>query len=384
MNSIQILKNCFAKIPFRGTAYGPSVVAQKSFLEKLPSPQDDWERSYLQYKCQTFLQSYIWSILLNCAAAVLFPIYWIRLCSVKLSDQQPCDAILLFSGPRNIVPRSLEEEFRILQIEDFQDHLYLDKEDQVYLRKLHRRYPFSFYFLLKCMLKIAMYRDVISRYQPKAIICSEEYSFTSSVLTDYCLRHQVEHINFQHGVKMYFIREAFFRFDRCYVWDQHSADILRSLRAAPGQFVTERPLSLCFSEQTTTLERVDYTYYLQIPTPQELETIIKNLTILQKRGGKIAVRPHPLHIDLVKSLYKDSSGLLLEDPREVSIEQSLLRTDCAIALSSAALIQAVYNNIPIVIDDITIPGLYDDLTARQYICMKKEHRRLSELLASLE
>ena len=148
MNSIQILKNCFAKIPFRGTAYGPSVVAQKLFLEKLPSPQDDWERSYLQYKCQTFLQSYIWSILLNCAAAVLFPIYWIRLCSVKLSGQQPCDAVLLFSGPRNIVPRSLEEEFRIFQIEDFQDHLYLDKEDQVYLRKLHRRYPFSFYFLL--------------------------------------------------------------------------------------------------------------------------------------------------------------------------------------------------------------------------------------------
>lgn len=384
MNLLQVLRKWFAKIPFRGDTYGPPVAVQKSFLEKLPSPQDDWERSYLQYRCQAFLKSYIWSIVLNCAAAVLLPIYWFRLRGTKPTVPKSSEAVLLFSGPCNIVPNSLWKEYGIVQVEDFQNHLYLNEEDRAYLRELRRRYPFSFYFRFKCMVKIAMYGDVISRYQPKAIICSEEYSFTSSLLTDYCRRHQIEHINFQHGVKMYFIRDAFFRFDRCYVWDRHSADILCSLWAKPEQFIIERPPSLCFSAQTSALERVDYTYYLQVPTPQEFETIIKNLKILQGRGARVAIRPHPLHIDVAKALYRDSVGFLLEDPHDVSIEQSLLRTDCAISLASAALIQAVYNDIPIVIDDVTIPGLYEDLDSRQYICLRSEHRRLSELLKGLK
>ena len=317
---------------------------------------------------------------MNCAAAVLLPVYHLYLHRKKPISPQPCGAALVFSGQRNIVPHSLEEKYSIIQIKDFQEHLQLNKDDFAYIRKLDRRYPFSFYFRFKCMVKIAMYSDVISRYSPKAIICSEEYSFTSSMLTDYCQQRQIEHINFQHGVKLYYIMDAFFRFDKCYVWDQFSMDLLSAMGADPEQFIIEIPPSLRFADQASNLERVDYTYYLQAPTPKQLEAIMKNLLILQKHGAKIAVRPHPMYINEVKSLYKGLSGFLLEDPRNVSIEQSLLRTNCAISLLSAALIQAAYNGIPIVIDDVTVPGLYDDLNSRQCTCLKMRHRRLSELL----
>lgn len=384
MNFLQVLKKCFTKIPLWKDLYGRPLAAQKAFLGKLAPPQDDWERSYLQYRCQAFLQRSIWTFLLNCAAAVLLPAYWLYLRHTKLPISQPCEAVLLFSGSRSLVPRSLEEEYNIVQVKDFQNHLQLNKDDLFYLRKLRRRYPFSFYFRFKCMVKIAMYSDIISRYHPKAVLCSEEYSFTSSLLTDYCRQRQTKHINFQHGVKMYFIREAFFHFDRCYVWDQHSADVMSALQAEPKQFIIELPPSLCFAGRTTDLERVDYTYYLQIPSRQELEMILRNLAILQKRGARVAIRPHPLHVELAKSLCKDSAGFLLENTHDISIEQSLLRTNCAIAASSAVLIQAAYNGIPVVIDDITIPGLYDDLKARQYICTEMAHRRLSELLRDSE
>lgn len=380
MRLLQFLMRKFGKISLRNGFYGPALAIQREFLERLPSPKDDWERSYLQYRCQRFLQGGFWSFAANCAAALLLPVYWFSLRERNAPLSQSCGAALLFAGSSNIVPRSLWEEYDIVQMKDFQNHMRLDREDRVYLRALRRRYPFAFYFRFKCMVKVAMYSAAIARCHPEAIICSEEYSFTSSLLTDYCRRCHVKHINFQHGVKIIFIREAFFHFDQCYLWDQHSVDLMKLLHAEPGQFLIERPPCLCLKGMTTGLERVDYTYYLQVPSPMELERVMNSLTVLRDWGVKIAVRPHPLHIDMVKSLYQDSTGFLLEDPRDVPIEQSLLRTNCAISPSSAVLIQAAYNDIPIVIDDISIPGLYEDLCERKYVCAMMQHKKLSELL----
>lgn len=381
MNLLQILRRINEKVFYKiNPVRKGSPAVQEAFLERFPSPRDDWERSYFQYRCQAFLNGRILTFLMNCAAVVLLPVYHLYLRGKKPVSTQSCDAVMLASTPRDLIPQSLEEKYNITQIPDFQNHFQLSKDDAAYLRLLFRRYPFAFYFRFKCMVKVAMYSAAITRCQPKAIICSEEYSFTSSLLTDYCQRHHVKHINYQHGVKMIFIREAFFHFDQCYFWDQYSVDLMKLLHAEPGQFIVERPPSLSLEGMTTELERVDYTYYLQVPTPAELERIKNSLTVLRARGAKIAVRPHPLHIDMVKSLYQDSSGFLLEDPREVPIKQSLLRTNCAISPSSAVLIQAAYNDIPIVIDDIFAPGIYENLCERKYLCVMLQHRRLSELL----
>ena len=83
------------------------------------------------------------------------------------------------------------------------------------------------------MVKLAMYRYQYEVYHPKAMIVDEEYSYTSSFLTEYCHRLGVEHIDIMHGEKLYFIRDTFFCFDRCYVWDGYYRDLFCQLRAEP-------------------------------------------------------------------------------------------------------------------------------------------------------
>lgn len=67
---------------------------------------------------------------------------------------------------------------------------------------------------------------MITKYQSKAIVVHNEYSFTSSILTAYCETRNVLHINVMHGEKMYYIRDSYFRYDRCYVWDAYYRDLL--------------------------------------------------------------------------------------------------------------------------------------------------------------
>ena len=157
------------------------------------------------------------------------------------------------------------------------------------------------------MAKLAMYRSLYETYRPKAIIVSEEYSYTSSFLTEYCHRLGVEHINVMHGDKLYDIHDTFFCFDRCYIWDQFYRDLFCELRAEPTQFSMEMPPSMQPWDAQDVEKAVDYTYYLQAETSQMLEKIAKSLQTLQKSGAVVAVRPHPLYSDMetVRRLFSD-------------------------------------------------------------------------------
>ena len=376
-------KRIFQKVNQESTFHMP-VDNQRKFLESLPEPKDDIERSYLQYRCQNFLMKRGIPLLLNAAAIPLSLAYRFKLRGRTESGDKPATgewtAVLLYAGRDTIVPDSLREEFNITQIPDFQNRLRLTAEDTAYLRELRRRYPFAFYFRLKCMLKIAMYRDAIARFAPKAIICSSEYSFNSSVLTDYCRKQEITHINVMHGDKSYYIRDTFFHFDRCYVWDQHFVDLFRDLRAQPEQFIIELPPSMRLPRRESRWERVDATYYLANETEDQIRVILTNLSALSRQGKKVVLRMHPLYPEHAKLLYENPYGLLVEEPREVPIEDSLLRTGCVISLFSTVLLQASANGIPIVIDDMTDYAHYLALRPLRILVMEKEHSLLSDLV----
>lgn len=366
------------------TIFDVPVAAQQQFLESLPEPKDDIERSYLQYRCQNRLMKRGMPLLLNAAAIPLSLAYRFKLRSRTENGDKPAGgertAVLLYADRDTIVPDSLREEFDITRIPDFQGRLRLTAEDEAYLRELRRRYPFAFYFRLKCTLKIAMYRDAITRFAPKAIICSSEYSFTSSLLTDYCQRQGIIHINIMHGDKAYDIRDTFFSFDRCYVWDRHYVDLFRDLRAQPEQFITELPPSMRLPRRESSWERVDATYYLANETEEQIRTILNSLSVLSRQGKKVALRMHPLYPEHAKLLYENPYGLLVEEPRDVPIEDSLLRTGCVISLFSTVLLQASANGIPIVIDDMTDHARYLALRSLRILAMEKEHSLLSDLV----
>lgn len=379
MDGLQLLKQVFSKLSV--DEFEKSAQEQKSFLQRLPAPKDDLERSYLQYRCQSYLMKKGLPFLLNCAAIPLLPLYrWkIRRNGKGAEKKSQRDAIMLFSGPVNVVPDSLKSEFDFLQVKDFQSHLQLSAEDLAYLHTLRRKYPFSFYYRFKCMLKLAMYSDAITAYHPKAIICSEEYSFTSSLLTDYCQQRGVAHINIMHGEKLYFIRDSFFRFHRCYVWDQHYIDLFSEMGAEPEQFRVEVPPSLQIKPQQFTEKDVDITYYLGGESVKQLERIFSLLQTLQRKGLSITVRPHPLYTDI--SVIQPLKGnIALEDPKTYHLLESLGHTKTAVALDSTVLLQAYYAGVDVLIDDVTAPDHYQKLQELQYIMMKKPHKLLSSLL----
>ena len=382
MNLLQTLKSAVIRLNGdRNTLFDVPVARQKAFLENLPEPEDLLDRSYAQYRCQMMLERPILRVMYQAAAMLLLPVYRRQLLRrAAPRKEQAAVAVFAFSGPDTILPCSLRQEFPgIRQVRDFQNALFLTGEDCSFLRELARRYPTAFYFRFKCMAKLAMYRSLYETYRPKAIIVSEEYSYTSSFLTEYCHRLGVEHINVMHGDKLYDIHDTFFCFDRCYIWDQFYRDLFCELRAEPTQFRMEMPPSMQPWDAQDVEKAVDYTYYLQAETSQMLEKIAKSLQTLQKSGAVVAVRPHPLYSDMetVRRLFSDFE---IEETAEVGIETSILRTRHVIGLYSTVLYQAHINHVPVVIDDLTAPERFAQLKSLRYIMLDKPHGLLSALL----
>lgn len=353
---------------------------QISYMRSLGNPVDDLDRSYFQYKCQMFLIGFLIKVAYNIVALPLIIYYLLfRLNREKILKQDDSEALLLFPNNPSIVPETLMNEYVVNQFSTYDNHFMLTEYDKNIIRKMRRRYPFSFYFILKCMLKIAMYRYAINTWNPKAIVVTSEYSFTSSILTDYCEGQGIEHINIMHGEKMMYIRDSFFRFSKCYVWDEFYKNLFYKLNAETTQFKIEappsqRPWSLVGIEKIN-----DYTYYLAGEKKRRLLLIEKSLSVLKNKGFIIAIRPHPIdrNMKMINSIF---SGYVLEDGDKVSIEQSVLQTQNAISFYSTVLLQAFNNNVNIVIDDLTDNKRFQILKKLDYSLMHLKHTKLSELL----
>lgn len=381
MKILQALQQKSARILTKENAsFSYPIAWQKKELSRFPEPVDDIERSYFQYRCQMRLAKRCAPTLLNAASLLLLPLFQLKLSRQEpVSAQQPTDAVFAYEGRPNILPNSLQQVFpRWVQCSDFQNCAALNANDIRFLRRLRYRYPFSFFFRFKCMLKIAMYRSMLDQYAPKAVIVSEEYSFTSSLLTAYCREQGVEHINVMHGEKGYYIRDSFFHFDRCYVWSEFYQRLFMQLRAEPSQFLTELPPALLPWTEMRVEKEVDYTYYLQAEYGTALRIIAAQLNRLRSSGCTVAVRLHPVYSDR-KAVSQIFDGCIVEDPKKMPIETSILRTRHVIAKCSTVLLQAHINGVPIVIDDVSEPENFHKLQEMQYHILECEHFLLSEL-----
>lgn len=356
-----------------------SVEKQKEYLRNMGQPQDEIERSYFQYKCQMEFNGWLLSALIN---LVSFPMAVLFLLKRKKKEEKVlniCEACFFRDGkPENILPISLKKRYKQIESNP-EEGCILSKKDRHFVRELIKRYPFSWHFIFKCIIKVGRYSFAIEKYDPKAIIVCAEYSFTSSVLTLYCRRRNVKHIDIMHGEKLYYMRDSFFEFDECYVWDAYYADLLKSLKASEKQFVVEVPESLRF---TTDIERKvinDFTYYLADENEVVLEKIANILRSMYEKGKRISVRPHPRYsnLEVVNRLFSYAD---IQDTKEITIEQSLLQTGAAISLYSTVLNQAKCNSIPVVIDDMSNPVNFHKLDELKYICLNKEHQLLSDIV----
>lgn len=383
--TFQLLKSRILQALWTKSWFTKTAEEQKAFLLSLPEPNNDMERSYLQYKCQCYFREPWQIFLMNCVSLPPLVIHSLQFRKRQVISEPHSDAVLLGESLNNILPQSLCGEFaQISCVAEQRKYRFLSKDDIRFLHGLRKQYPFSFFFRYECMRELALYSYLIACHRPKALISVQQGRFTASFLSAFCAARGVEHICIMHGIQSFDISISFLHFNRFYVWNDFFKDLFIELRAANDQFEIEVPLSLRFSQSISKLAPVDYTYYLQDQTPPQVQAIIGCLLRLKKAGAKIAVRPHPLHRECANPLIKSDCGFIVENPDQVLIEDSILRTKYAISLYSTALMQAYYNGKTAVIDDICAPKEFEELEKNCYMNRAMPHKTLSELLREVE
>ena len=347
---------------------------EKKYLNSLTT------RSYYQYKCQCFLnENYFTTIMMNIISIpgiILFMVYSFitHLKSTDIDILSENEKLAINIGYNNCIPRNLNSEF---VIKDGVKGFYLTLKDICFfIKHISIKYPFSFYFKLKILVKISLYRYIMYNYRPHAILTNSEYSFTSSALTLFCKFNNVEHINIMHGEKLFDITDSFCEFDRFYVWDEYYIKLLTKLKMSKNQFIISNTSLDIFENKL--LDNNIVTYYLQVESENELNVIRESLKKLVELNYKVFIRPHPRYSDIkkVEMIFKKFN---IEN-NDVSIEESINKSNYIISKFSTVLYEAYLKNKHIVIDDISNRELYENLENYEYIILNKEHTLLSEMI----
>ena len=353
---------------------------QRSFLYSLPEPNNDMERSYYQYKCQNYFSPWWKPILLNFIAFILFiPLllhYVFK--GFFIYKINSCDAISDLGDMQEVIPSELLSEHNITFFRKHSSGSLRLYDVMFVLGIFLRKFP-SCFFSLKVMARIAYYSQLIRNYCPNCIVVHHEYSFTSSLLTSYCTLHGVQHINVMHGEKLYNIVDAFFRFDKCYVWSNHYVKLFPDLRADSSQFIVSLPPSMKIDIASHKNVKLwsDYKYYLASFTENQIRGIVKSLSFAKKEGKTVKYRIHPRHQDL-GTLLKYVNRDEIEFPQEVTIIDSISNCSVAVGSYSTVLNQAFCSGRSVLLDDVTFKDQYDRLEDLRYWLIGENCPRLSE------
>ena len=380
-NSLEIIMNIFDRL-FAGDKqiFDIPVNELNQYLESLGCANNDIERSYKQYLGQLLYMSKKKSYFLNfvsiIAGAPLVLYYFVRGIFIKRSRR--LDAICRSHDFNwmEIIPDSLAAKYK-LDTESWNTKGAIHPKDIGFLvRVIYKNFLHPF-FLLKITYKLAKYSALIHRFDPSAIIVHDEFSFTSSIMTALCERYNVKHINVQHGEKLFYLRDIFFRFHECYIWDEHYKSLLIRLKAEQSQFIIERPLAVRFNKEDHYHKEyyADYKYYLAIYDEQQISSIIRSMEFVEKSGKIVKFRPHPNYSD-ISLLRKFIPEEKIEYP-SVHILDSVASAANVVGEYSTVLTQAFFNGINVILDDCTYKKRMDVLSDYYYILSSKVKERLS-------
>lgn len=372
---MQVLGDAYKKISkTRFMLFKHSRLEDEKYINHFREPIDDIERSYFQYLCQKWTDNnslkYVLANIGAFAAITFMKLKYYRL-GRNISYKKKYDSVITQSFIGNYLPKDFDgtyfcQNFNMGSLND---------DDKKFIRVINKRYPFAFYFRLKCISRIAAYSDMIQKYHPEIVFCSAEYSFTSSILTSYCEMHNVEHINIMHGEKLFMAREAFSRFTKFYVWDSFYIKLFKSLRADQTKYLIS-PMNTHAGNVKS--EGNSCVYYLGLENENRLKKI---KAILEALDSDYYVRPHPIYETAeVRQIFDDEH---IENAREVDIWDSIGKAGTIISLYSTVLYQAYLVGANIMIDDVSNHELYEALFERDYIMLNKPHKLLSEELRKM-
>lgn len=360
---------------------------QERFLLSLPEPKDDFDRSYFQYKCQMFKKGKkIW-LIMNLASILIIPLFLIyainktiyrNIKNINKIDTEDKVIFIVSKYRDDLLPKEITMEIDDVVIST-KNVVNISKKDISFIKKLIVMYPTSWYFLLKNIIKISHFSGQIIEHQPDKIICAYEYSFTSSILTQYCEINGVELVNVMHGEKLYDLDNTFFRFHKFYIWDSYYEELFKLLRAGENHYLIGTPPAISLKSVSLTEEIYDYKYYLGVESDDQLKKIYTIMKMLTDKGHKVSVRIHPNYFNKknVETIFKD---IEIENPISVEISESIESTRNIISQYSTVLYQGYILNKSVVIDDYSDVEMYSNLKELKYIMLNKPHKLISEII----
>ncbi len=326
-------------------------------------------RSFLQYKCQMYKLSFYKKLVLNFISLLAIPLFVIFLIYNSLLNKnlntQSSDhkKTILLGFPiirdKDLVPKPIIINYKVISMNSKKFILTLDKDVWIFLKFLLKNFTFSFYFIFKLLIKMTLYNYFCQKYTPVAIIDEAEFSFTSSILTAYLERKSILYINVMNGEKLFYIRDSFFRFSECWVWNKHYINLFKKLYAFEKQFkigIPPRHKKLKNNKKIFKNKKILKFYWGSEGEldKEELQYILTGLHKLKEKGYKIIIRCHPSHINKNK-FYRDSQYLfndfILENAESKDIFHSLLDTYYALGTCTSVLYEADLMRKVVVIND---------------------------------
>lgn len=352
---------------------------QKAFIESLGVPGDDIDRGYKQYLCQNQLVRPKWKIVFfNVVGAVSLPFIIIYFLTKRLFAHQAehIDCLIEKKGMPEVVPKEVREKYH--PSENYVQGTSLGANDLDIVWKMMGVAPLHPYFVFKALMNVARYSHLIYKYSPDVMIQFGEFSFSSSVLTEYCHRHGVKHIDVMHGEKLYYIRDAFFHYDECYVWSDYYKNLLTKLKAEPTQFRISVPPSLMIDSEKFRNDAVyaDYKYYLAGYKEDIIKNIVQSMAFAKREGKTVKYRPHPRYSDM-ELLRKYVTPDEIEMPGDVGIQESVANLGCAVGSYTTVMVQALFSGKNVMMDDIAEKEQYEKLRSLDYILSDDKYDKLS-------
>lgn len=357
-----------------------SIHEQYAYLNSLGDAKDDIDRSYKQFLCQNYFvplwKKVLWFVV--SLMAIPIAVFVFRIKGTRINFDRKIDTIAEKKGMDEIIPIELRERY-VINNTVWNSGAGLTNTDICYLCKhiFGWKQP---YFMLKMVLLVAKYSPMVSKYRPNQIIEHSEYSFGSSAITDYLHSRGVKHINVQHGEKLRYIRDSFFHFDECYVWDKHYVDMLTEMKAEPTQFRIAVPPSLKIDIEKFRKESAyaDYKYYLAADNEHEIKSIVDAMAFAKREGKTVRYRIHPRYTD-VNILKKYVSEDDIEYPKEVSIQESIANLEYAVGSYTTVLLQAHLSGKKVILNDVTFPKRFLQLKEYGYILANDNIDKLSDM-----
>ena len=340
----------------------------ESLIEKIGPAHDDYERLIRHFYGFNIFYGFKYGFIKKTIASILTPISLKKLKNSNVFLIEKVDCVITASDKAYVLndenlPIELRENYPIKKriyhegnslLNQWNEYC-LDEAAIEIIKEARKRFPKEKIMILSLILHLGRACEIVHKYNPKAIIVTQaEQDYTSTMITRYCESKGIDYICVQHGEYCYNPSMAFMRFTRYYAWNKETIEILELTNNKIDFATIYSPAKLSVKYIKKDNPEHFITYYLSDEKSKDLDAIRDLLEKFINNEFDCCVRWHPRSYKedvIIKHFGK--SKVKIENPFEVSINDSITNTEYIVGYRTTILSEATLSGLNTVIDDVT-------------------------------